>query len=268
MRREGQPEQRRVVEDDEADEEQRGGTTGLPNTRSSREWTSPRTSSRGPRLPSPTGGERAQREADRCREDEEHRRIHRDGHVLDHVPRERDPAEHARGATRRPDEDHPADDPPDQAQDAPVVAPAAQPDHPHQVDADGEDRQDAPEPVEPPQRQPGRGGRRGGRFGVPGQLRRRRRGVEARRRGGRGRAGQCRREPDGHAHDDELGHREPEEQPPDRTLGGHPADHPAALLPAEQAEDDQAGGLDEDQGPVCGGEVPELADRRPAGSRR
>ena len=258
MRREGEAEQRRVVEDDEADEEQRGRHDRVADHAQQPRVHEPQHQLPRTQAAVAAGGQRAQGEADRRREDEEHRRIHRDGHVLDHVPGERHPAEHARGATRRPDEDHPADHPPDQPQGAPAVAPTVQPDHPHDVDADGDDGEDAPEPVEPPQGQPGRSGRRRRRR-VPGQLRRRGR-VQPPRRGGRRRAGEGRREPHGHPHDEELGHREAQEQAPPGAAVVHPSDDPAALLPAEQPEHDQAGGLDEDEGSVCGGQVPEVAD--------
>ena len=138
--------------------------TGLPTTARNREWTSARSISRGPSVPSRRGLDGAQRQGHRRTEHEEDRDDHRLEHVQRHVPREGDPAVDAEHAVGGVDEEQPADDPAERAQHRPGVPASAQPHDAGDVEADREQARREEEPLDPPGGEP-RQRRRCGRRG-------------------------------------------------------------------------------------------------------
>ena len=207
-------------------------------------------------------GQRPQRQGDGGRWHQEQGDDHGDGHMHDHVPREHDPAIDARGTAHGIDEERPAEHPEQGLPHRPAVTAAAQPQHPTDIQAHGEQGHGDPQPVGVPDVQPGIGRRRAG-VRVAGQLihRRRVRGEQPgrRRRSARQRHRGAHRE----AHKNELADGKPGKGRGIAGAGIQPLDHGATVPPSRDAERDQGPGLDHEQGAVAAAQIAQARHAEP-----
>ena len=264
--RQGQVEQVRPVEDDEAHEEERRREDGVADDLEVRRVDEAQEELAGTEGPVQPGPEAAQREGHRGAEHQEDRHDHGLDHVESHVPGEGDPPVDPERAVRRPDEDEPARDPAHGAQHRPPVPSAGQSDHTGEVEADREQRRGEEEPLDPPGGHPGEGGG-GRRLGEAGQ-REGGTGVGDGLGDGRLGPGQGRGEAERHTHDDDLADRQTEEGPARTGLGALPlegTDRDAPVPPAREAEHDERPGLEQHEDAVGGRQVLQSGEPRRGG---
>ena len=252
-----QLEQRRVVEGDQADGEQAGR-----RDRVAEPGEHPRVHDGEQPLARATaavaaGGQGAQGEGDRGAHHEQRRDDHGEGHVTEHVSAEQHATVDARGPAGDPDQQGAAGQPGQRAQQRPTVGANVEPADADQV-ADGEQDGDRePQQVEPPGAGERAGGQRAGQRVAGDRLGQGDRGwrlVGHRRPARRQRHPQ----PDGRAHQHQLGSHQPPERPRDPLI--EPAEQARPMTPTGGAEQHDEPDLDDDQGAVRGGQASEVAD--------
>ena len=262
-----QLEERAVVEDREAEEEERGR-----DDRVGQDPQIARVDDGEDELARTEGlvlarGEGPQREGHRRARHHEERGDHRDAHVLDHVPGKAHLAVDAGAARGEVEEDEPAEHPADGSQGRPVVAPRPQPEHPAQVHEDRDDGDGQPQPVDLPLGEPAHGAGRP-RVEVAGQV------VDDRGLGALLRRGRRRGAADGGAQTHRPGHDRHLAQGQPGEGGGAPllarvegSDDPVPVPPAGSAEEDRGDRLEDEQDPVARVEAGEAADVDPRGEQ-